>query len=180
MRQIGTLPDPAQARLFANYLLSQGIATKLDESSAGVAIWIRDEDHLPQAREQLATFQANPQDAQYRAGAQQAEVLRRELAARETQYRRNTIDMRSRWGAVGGAATRPLATALVAISILVTILTGWGNITNRATQYLLIERVVVQDGRIFTVGPRVNAIRQGQIWRLVTPIFISSSWRTGL
>ena len=65
MRQIAILPDDA-ARKFADYLLTLKIDTRLESEPAGVAVWVLDEDRVPQARQELQEFTHNPSDARYR------------------------------------------------------------------------------------------------------------------
>src|SRR4051794_18283715 len=126
MRQIGTLSDPQQARAFADYLLTQGVTSKLDESPAGVVVWIREEDHLSEARAALAEFQANPLDEKYQVAAREADQVRRESQARETQFRRNLIDMRRRWSPAGTAARRPLTVAIILAAATITLMSNFG------------------------------------------------------
>ena len=45
MRQIGQLPDQAQANVFGDFLLAQGIRNELEHESDGSwSVWIREED----------------------------------------------------------------------------------------------------------------------------------------
>src|SRR5205085_2056774 len=65
MRQVATLPDERQARRFADFLLTQGITTKLDPSDAGWVVWVHHEDKLGVAREEVERFLANTADPRY-------------------------------------------------------------------------------------------------------------------
>ena len=56
MRQAGSIPDHDQAQRFIDYLFTQGITAKLDQANDVWAIWVRDEDQLPQAVKELQDF----------------------------------------------------------------------------------------------------------------------------
>jgi GlpG protein len=175
MRQIGTLPDLEQARTFADYLLTRGITTKLDHSDGEVAIWIREEDHLDEARDELSQFRQCATDPRYLEATRQARELRRQQEQKEHQFRRNMIDMRRRWSRIGGAGQRPLTVLLIAASVLFTLLSGWGRLSNPITAELCIERLHVDElGNVY-VEKNLRAVRQGQFWRLFTPVLLHAS-----
>lgn len=176
MRQIGTFSDPEQASAFADYLLTVGIASKLDQSAGGAALWIRDEDQLAEARTALAEFQANPRDEKYLAAARQADQVRRDALERDLEYRRNMIDMRRRWNAGGSAGQRPLTLAIIAAAILVTLASNFGKLASPATQALLIEQITRGRGdELYLPVKPLVAVQHGEVWRLITPILLHGS-----
>lgn len=175
MRQIGSLQSPDEARIFADYLLTRGITSKLDPGPDGVVVWIREEDQLPRAKEELAGFQADPTAERFHSAAASAQHIRQEARRREEQYRRQMIDMRGRWGGVGGLATRRATVAIIALSAGLTLLSDWGSFASPLTGWLAIERIHVTElGRI--VAERdLTAVREGQFWRLFTPALLHGS-----
>ena len=54
MRSLGTIDDSDAAERFVAHLLTQGIRTQVESIDGGgrVEIWVRDEDLLPQAKEE--------------------------------------------------------------------------------------------------------------------------------
>jgi GlpG protein len=191
MRQAGTLSNQADANRFADYLFAQGISVKVDPDGEAWAIWIREEEHVPRAVEELAQFVANPADGKYTASGSEAKARREKLARREEQARRNYVDMRRRWdGAPAGPI--PLTIGLVAICVLIAILTnlggGFGSRDDGPAMGLVDKLLLVplQDrpSQIRVVGDDIgaqlrwdalNAVRAGEVWRLVTPILLHFS-----
>ena len=97
MRAIGTISTEQDARRFADYLLTLKIRSRPEPSSNGCIIWVIDEDHLARAQDELATFQRNPADPRYGGAARTAELIRKEQTLEEKRFRKNFIDLRSRW-----------------------------------------------------------------------------------
>ncbi len=50
MRQLGTVADQTSAQRFGDFLLTKGISVSVDPAPGGWAIWVRNEDHLDDAR----------------------------------------------------------------------------------------------------------------------------------
>lgn len=166
MRQIGTLPDPQQAQRFADYLLTQGITTKIDTHDGVATLWVREEDQVPRASEELATFTREPDSERYAAAVPQAQSLRREADRKEKQFRRNLIDVRRRWGSAGATGPRPVTNSLIGICVVATLLSDFGD--GPLAYSLFISKYVHQH---YTLGT-LSEVWQGQVWRLVTPIFM--------
>ncbi len=172
MRQIGTLSDEQQAQTFVDFLLTRGIASKIDAAADGVSIWIREEDQLADARAELARFQQDPAAEYYQAASTGARQLRQENQRRETEHRRNMIDMRRRWSARGGARNQPLTMALIGLSVVVTLLSHFGDPKSRITQALKMERIYAGPHGDLYMERGLKAVRHGEVWRVVTPILL--------
>ena len=56
LRQLGTLPKELDPKVFADYLLTLGMKTRVDERPDGGRLWIYNEDHLERAREELSGY----------------------------------------------------------------------------------------------------------------------------
>jgi len=169
MRQIGTIDEARDAKRFADYLLTIGIPARVEESPEGWAIWIVEEDDVPRAREELATFVRDPAQPHFDDAARRAEALRREAAEREKRFRRNFVDVGNRWRAAAVRRT-PLTWTLVAISVAVAVLTKFGRDLDPVMNRLLIASVEQQGTMIRWHG--LSDIEGGQVWRMVTPIFL--------
>jgi len=172
MRQAGTLRNGQQARRFTDYLMTLGIVAHVEEDSDGWIIWVRDENQIEQAKQELADFRVNPDDARYRGAADKADAIRRERIEKSERARKNVVEMRQRWNR---PATQrcPMVLAMIAVSVLVFLLSGFGTRMESVASYLtLTELKDVEDNRVAWSGKGLSEIKKGQIWRLVTPIFV--------
>jgi GlpG protein len=154
MRQAGTLPSKQDAERFADYLLTLGIGSKVDPAADQWAIWILDENQVPRSKQELQQFLTQPQDARYLAAERDAKVARRQAAERAKQAQKNYVDMSQRWSR---SRRGPITILLIAASVLVAVLTDMGH-------------------NMDPVGIDLKfwlpAIEHGQVWRLLTPIFL--------
>jgi GlpG protein len=178
MRQIATLADGDAARRVADYLLTLQIKTRLDEEPDGWAVWVCDEDRVAEARQELEEFLRNPADPRYADSKRGADTLRRLEAKVEARYRRRQERALRRWEGAGGGRT--VTFLLVIVSLAVALASGLGRGWDQPVmQHLAIAPVREMkmrddDGQVrdFIVWDRLDAIKRGQAWRLVTPIFL--------
>ena len=175
MRQIGTLDKEKAARRFTDFLVTLGIRADTERDQGVWVIWVRDEDHLEQARSELENFRRMPEDPRYANAAKQAQLIRDEDERRHEQVRRNTIEMRQHWKSGLGTARRcPAIFLMIGISIVVFLLTDMGFHQENETFRLLQFRdpgVADPTSVLPDRGPWFD-VRRGQVWRLVTPIFV--------
>jgi GlpG protein len=175
MRQLGTLPSESDAHRLAAWLVTQRIDAHAEPDGDGWAIWVRDEDHLQEARTAFEDFRTNPQDERYRGVESTAERIRREEERDRQKARGNIVEMRGQWGTgFRGAARRcPLALACIGLSILATLAAGTyqeGQENEGIIRSLLFgDPAVVMADDSFDIWA---SVRRGEVWRLVTPIFM--------
>jgi GlpG protein len=187
MRQVGSLESEAGARRFAAWLLAQRIEAHAEQEPSGWVIWVRDEDQLAKAREEFAYFREHPEETKYQGAEKSAEAIHREDAARRQQAQGNVVEMRGRWGTPGMPGVRrkaPISMMLIGISAVVALLT-WNDTMEQAETrqesnsiFRALLFVDPLDAHLSASGelrPHVNmwaSIERGEIWRLITPIFI--------
>lgn len=163
MRKIGEIADNSAAERFADFLRGEGIVCSLDQTDAGWAVWIQDEDRLDAARKSLQEFQAAPDDARFAAGARKGrDVLRQKFQERKSA-RRRVVQVRETWSQPS-ADRCPLTFGLIAASVLAFAFT-----------YLSKDQEILQRLLISPDGSW-NLILHGEVWRLVTPIVIHFGW----
>jgi GlpG protein len=175
MRLIGHLADEKTARTFTDYLFVQKIQSHLDyEKPDGWGIWINDEDRVEEASRLLTVFRANPADPKYRAEAKGAAELRAEAEKGEGAYRKKLRDRRQLFQPLTAYGFGPVTFALIGISVVVGLYSKLGD-DSHAIMRLFITDYSVSGNYIHSVKG-LEEIRHGQVWRLITPIFIHFGW----
>lgn len=161
MRQIGSIEDRQQAENFVAYLISKNILSSCDGGAPAWRIWIQEEDNVATAKDDLTQFLADPNHERYRNATNQAQQVLRERAKRAKEISQRTIDLRNRWQQPT-VNNCPITVGLLAIMTLLIILQK------------LDPQKFIQVYLLLTFSPdgTANAIRAGEVWRLITPIFM--------
>jgi GlpG protein len=131
---------------------------------------------------EFSQFLANPTDSKYAAAIQKAEAIAREEAQQRKKMQKNLVKINH-----GQIKRRPpLTTLLIAICVIVFLMTGLGEgprdgaaeralqftaVGPPASQQLINDSIIGRD----SLALRLASIRRGEVWRLVTPIFIHYS-----
>ncbi|MGC4004526.1 MAG: rhomboid family intramembrane serine protease [Pirellulales bacterium] len=190
MRLAGTLTDLGQARRFGGYLDTLGIANRIDGNGQTWEIWVRDDDQLPRATEELRQYQAEPHAPQYQVAPTKPAAPPKPSRSREHRY----------LGSTPLPYDRIWVTSFV-IALCVVIMgtmplepkTPQQQELLHSRQNLLlyepvdIPRITIDEKELEAMDPRDAAklireatdleslnrpfskIREGQVWRLFTP-----------
>jgi GlpG protein len=172
MRQAGQLPAEIDPQPLVDYLLTQGIESKADRTPGGSSLWIFDESQLSEGKEAFNHYLANPHDAQYLNAAREATKVRREKTARAKRAAANQVNVRDRWQKPGAVGRTPVTWLLIGVCAAVALLTNFGNDLEGIRPYLFIARMIDEPGLGWSYLPGLQEIRQGQVWRLFTPMII--------
>lgn len=172
MRQIGTIQHETHLQRCLDYLLTRGIRSQPERTADGWAIWVYDEDRVTEARETLDRFLVNPDDPQFVNAGAEAERIRSAAIAREKQLRKQNVDVRSLWTSPG-AATRPATILMIALAVIVGFATNFGsNVSDEGLiRKLQFARVSAEGYYYPAFGPNSDLLH-GEVWRLVTPVFL--------
>ena len=171
MRLIGHLTDENAARAFADYLYVQGIENQLEQDKYdGWGIWISDEDKIGRASDLLTAFRQNPTDPKYTIEAKGAAELRAQVQKDQESYRKRLRSRRQLFRPLTAYGFGPLTFAMIAVSVVVFFLSRFAE-NLEAIKALFISTHFAATRSLSWDGLPPE-IRHGEVWRLITPIFI--------
>ena len=184
MRHIGELETPQQAEAFLSYLLVKEIQGHADSSGDRIEIWVKDEDHFEHARDELRRFKESPNDPKYADSIREAKAIVDQEIKRHQEIKKRIVNP----GKSGDFGPSPRITiGLFIVCVIVALLTNFGdaegreNGISRALQFTCVTFDNERDRNIFygtlqanidSIESRTLSLRHGEIWRLITPIFI--------
>jgi len=171
MRLIGHLTEESAARAFADYLYVQGIENHLEQDkNDGWGIWISDEDKIARATDLLTAFRQNPADPKYKKEAEGAAELREQQQKEQKTYRKRIRNRRDLFRPLTSSGFGPLTFVMILASVVVFFLSRFAE-NLEAVRDLFISSYMLET-RSFSWEAIPIEIRHGEIWRLITPIFI--------
>jgi len=198
MRAIGEITDKSEAIRFGDYLYANGIANDVEEDDGTWTIWIHDDDLLEQAEDELKKFQSKAADNRYDEAAAEATKMRAKEALENERASHRQIDVRTQVFGQSNAALPVLSFFMIGVCTLSFLLSLHKarpsnllisnyravqqiEISNRATG----EKIRTETrpsflpeitGQKVLVGSRYQTVGTGQLWRIITPIFIHFSF----
>jgi GlpG protein len=161
MREIGTIADETQARTFSDYLYAMGIANDIRTDQQPLwHIWVHDEDKLAQAKMMLSEFLSDSEAPKFSVAVSQANQKRKQEQEDLNAYRKRMFSGQQIFPQYDRMGV--LTMILIGICVVVAVFTRLGSDYN-LTRYLMISG---------SMGGGLIEISHGQVWRLITPIFI--------
>jgi GlpG protein len=192
MRQVATIAEETSARKLADHLLTLDVTTRVDRSPGGWIVWVHREDRMDLARREVEAFLADPDNPRYLGASKAAEAARKEEARRQKEHARKTVDLSGRLN-VPSFQRCPVTYSLIALSVAVAILTNMGTNVETNIPFVLSPPTITEGWRTVPIGRidsdsnfvriervpdiriqpgRLDALRRGQVWRLISPIFL--------
>jgi GlpG protein len=187
MRVIGTLSHENDARRLAHYLTSQGIANSCDVSfdaaSGGMSyqLWIHEEDKMGAAASAFKEFQKNGRDSKFDAPIPEPAAIESEEAPPPEPHHYKTyltlfiLALCSFFFFINTLQEIPLKKERLELTPLQTLFMydlppengpHWSGIYDFVVHKIKGESTAPGEGPLFI------KIRQGEVWRLITPVLL--------
>ena len=181
MRRLAELPPDRAARLAAA-LTARGLpAVAQPGGESGGEIWVREEDHLPAARAELAAFLADPDAPRFADAEKHAAAVAKEAAKRAKARRGRTVRGRDVFDAPVWKRA-PVSCGLIAACCVVA-LCGWDPRESLFGLWTRQEPVLewlwiapwVREGNGVFWRPLGDVLAAGQLWRVLTPALLHAN-----
>jgi len=172
MRDIGVISNELDATVFRDFLFNQGVETAIEQNQDGSwSVWVQDENQLTQAESLLKEFLINPSAEKYIKGSEDADKRRLELEKSEKQAAKNFRTRDDIFATYGFSGMGHVTISLIAVCIAVTIMCKFDE-NVPLIQRLSIAELHQSPGVGQFYYRHLQEIRSGQLWRLITPLFM--------
>ncbi|MBW2460517.1 MAG: rhomboid family intramembrane serine protease [Deltaproteobacteria bacterium] len=171
MRQLAHFEDEGTARTLADALFVEGIAGRVDSSRDGdFVLWVEDEARLDDARELLRLYEEDPGDARFQQASKVAGGQRRASAKKDDDARKKSDKLRSRLDASSTSGYGKVTLGLIFICVGVAFAMAFTDYDaiHRWLNYVAYEPLGQSQIQYVPFG----GLRDGQLWRLITPTFV--------
>jgi GlpG protein len=177
MRQLAQFEEERPARTLADALLVEGIESRVDETrEGGFVLWVVDEREMERAKELYALFVASPDDPRFDGAKRAASRVREEREKRESA-KPKPVSMRARWATQRPGSIGPVTYGLIAACVGLALVMAF---TDFEAIFRWLSYAEVHDVGGGMVGwEPFGGIRDGQLWRLVTPTFMHAPLTSG-
>lgn len=171
MRLIEEFNDKNKAGMFSDYLTQLEVPNRLTEDSdeGKFEVWVISEDDMEKAEKLLKRFNDEIEFLDHVKISREANQKRRE-AEREAKDGPKYVDARTTVFNRGPAPMGALTIFLIAVSVIVSIISNFGKNSDTLSMLFITEYAHV--GNTIRWLPGLPEIMSGEVWRLITPIFI--------
>ncbi len=179
MRQLTSISGKSAAEAFVAYLVTQDISTHVEPATTESDkwdIWIRDEDKTEMAREAHQDFLQSPNDPKFKQAVDQARTILKEQKQKSIERRKYIQNPVTRVSPnLTSGRLPPLTLTLILICVFFGVVkfllsdgTQSGSLGN-----LAMQKLGFVDLKLYLMsGDPAASLKQGEIWRVLTPGFL--------
>jgi GlpG protein len=157
MRIIGHLENEARAKTLGDYLTSVDIRNQVEQDDQGWAVWIHSEDQMDAGKQALTAYLQNPNDAKYQEASRTASLLAAQEKQDKVKFQKRFRNRDQIWRSSSSAR---VTLVFIVISVIITLAS---NLPSFPIHWFFMSDLI---------GAGLLEVQHGQVWRLLTPIFI--------
>jgi GlpG protein len=176
MRSLTVLEGQANAEAFVAYLLTRNISTHVEPTDATKIrweIWIRDEDRLDEAQQELAQFLAEPDNSRYQQAVRDARTILKEQRDQAASRQRNIQTPREIYrNSMFGGVLPPLTLTLIILCSVLSVASNFSNPRNRFGNSIVKQLMFVDMNKYERTKDPAISLKEYQWWRVLTPMFL--------
>ncbi len=180
MRHLTTILGKSKTESFIAYLLTLDIHTHVEPNLAQDEwdIWIRDEDRLEIAKQEYSQFLASPEDAKYRQAIDQAKTIIKEKRLKSSERQKNIRSVTSRVNpSLFGGSLPPLTLTLIILCVVLGLVSEFSQpgAKNWLGNFVKKQLMFVDLSLYIKTGDAAASLKNGELWRILTPAFLHGS-----
>ena len=163
MRSIATFTEEKMALRFWNYLQAIEIESNLeeDENNEEWLVWVLDEEKFALALQAHQEFLDSPDDSKFTISKKNKTDDNQTKEESTGRSRFKNYNLRDSW-LKQNKSPGMISLALIITSVAVYLLSGMGKNTEIVSAFLISEKA----------NGSLSEISSGQVWRIITPIFL--------
>lgn len=167
MRSIATFKEEKLALRFWNFLQGEGIDSSLEEDGNDAwAIWVIDEENFTSAIQSFEQFKENPEDSKFNStGKPDSKPNQKSAKNPALKSRFKSYNLSDKWKKQN-RSPGIISLSIIIISVAVFLITNRGEDGEIVSKFLISEKI----------NGTLSEVFEGQVWRLVTPIFLHFSF----
>lgn len=186
MRQLTRFEEEGTAKRFSEVLYVNGVSNRVSDDSGSFVVWVEDETLLDRSRALLAEYQREPEHPRFVEASRIARERRSAERRQEEKIRKRESQFVKRMERTP-SGVGPVTLFLIAACIVVAVVTQLGEkrdvvsmlsfASPKGAFSVMIDRLTERGGGTGwkmsdSILSRFQDILSGEVWRVVTPIFL--------